>query len=571
MTPTNDIDIDDLVNDAVSDSTGQQQQQQPLPGGGALSCSRLSIANLKQILDKRADAQPKKFLYDCIHRSEYGCAELLSEVGRGYLAYDRAGEMWHIFNGLHWEADIGGNIAGLTSHVLSAVYRKTALDKHAERLAYQALLSDPAKPTDAEKQHIANLREDEKAAESQAYRLYEMKLINNVLKFAGASELLGVLSEVWDAQTHLFGVKNGVIDLVTGQPVTPSPDQFIRTVAPTAFDPNATCPIFEKAILEIFAGNKEMVAYVPRLLGYAITGTCQESDFSVWYGKDGRNGKEFILDRTQATIGDKLAGVIESELLLSSKSQRVKNSATEGLMVLRGRRLAWATETNEGRSYDSSAMKDLSGGHLMTGRHNHGRQEQWRRTHTVILLTNHKPHVAGGGGGAEWDRIKLLEFTESFVNDPDPKNPHQHKKDATLGDRIDKSELPGILNWLIRGALEWRKHGLQTPKSVTEATAKYRSEEDTLGGFIQDRCITVETPGEKLRVSAGELYAEYQQWSTKKQYSPMNARAFSNKIEDRGYLKKRYTSGEKFHGIRLPNAVEMIGRSSPVSDEVIDN
>ncbi|MEZ4614080.1 MAG: hypothetical protein R2867_01000 [Caldilineaceae bacterium] len=100
-------------------------------------------------------------------------------------------------------------------------------------------------------------------------------------------------------------------------------------------------------------------------------------------------------------------------------------------MALRGRRIAWASESNEGQQMDLASMKDLSGGHQLTGRHNHGRQVEWGRTHTLVFLTNHLPHV-NSQSLAEWDRIKVLTFPVSFVNDPDPKNLAQRKKDTTL-------------------------------------------------------------------------------------------------------------------------------------------
>ena len=133
-----------------------------------------------------------------------------------------------------------------------------------------------------------------------------------------------------------------MIDLTTGKPVAPSPMQYIRTVAPVDYDPSAKCPTWERVISEIFNHDQEIIGYVKRLLGYAMSGTCYESDFFVWHGKDGRNGKEFLLERVRTVLGVNLAGVVESELLLSSKSQRAKNSSTEALMALRGRRIAWA-------------------------------------------------------------------------------------------------------------------------------------------------------------------------------------------------------------------------------------
>lgn len=506
-------------------------------------------SDLQKSLDEKAHALPKSFLYDCIARSELGCAELLCRVAKGEIVYCRTAEMWYWWNGLHWQEDRGGNIYSLTGDVLSSVYRETAAEKYKELLDFEATIGDvfKVKRTDEQTDKIQRLKDEMKSAQDQAKTLYKLNYIKNVLVFAGASELLGLIGDEWDAQPHLLGVNNAVIDLNNGKPVKPEPLHYIRTIAPVNYEAKATCPTWIKAIEEIFNHDLEKVGYIQRFLGYAMSGTCYESDFPVWHGKDGRNGKEFILERTRSTLGVKLCGAVESELLLKSKSDKAKNGATPALMALQGRRLAWASETNEGRTIDNAAMKDLSGGHILTGRHLHQGQVEWKRTHTLILLTNHRPHVGGGGGGAEWDRIKLVEFTESFVNEPNPDNPHEHKKDPTLGEKIDRDELPGLLNWLIAGCLEWRKHGLQTPDSVKDATRQYRTDEDTLGRFIDDRCITFVG----AKVESGVLFEEYRQWCIQNGDSPMGSKTFGMKIEDRGFSRYRNSTSRGFTGIGL--------------------
>ncbi len=515
---------------------------------GDLVCvEKRKFSALQQSLDQKAEALPKSFLYGCIARNELGCAELLCKVAKGEIVYCRATEIWYWWNGLHWQEDKGGNIYGLAGDVLSNIYRQLAEEKYKEQLEFEATISNPSKPTEAEQDKINELKAERKDAENQMRTLYRLNYIRNVLFFAGASELLGLIGDEWDAQPHLLGVNNAVIDLNNGKPVKPEPLHYIRTIAPVDYDAKATCPTWIKAIEEIFNHDLEKVGYIQRFLGYAMSGTCYESDFPVWHGKDGRNGKEFILERTRSTLGVKLCGAVESELLLKSKSDKAKNGATPALMALQGRRLAWASETNEGRTIDNAAMKDLSGGHILTGRHLHQGQVEWKRTHTLILLTNHRPHVGGGGGGAEWDRIKLVEFTESFVNEPNPDNPHEHKKDPTLGEKIDRDELPGLLNWLIAGCLEWRKHGLQTPESVKNATKQYREDEDTLGQFIADCCVILSS----AKVKSSELFDTYRDWCESGNGSAMGSKTFGAKIEDRGFRRNRENVGVMFSGIGL--------------------
>jgi len=498
-------------------------------------CKR-SIAELHDDLLQRADE-----LYDldrvvsCAERLEIGDGDLLTLVVKGHVLFDHAAGAFYFWNNLHWEVDPGDNIYRIASTVATTLYKRAAKEAFAAEV-------DGAGDGDEQAQGKRRVS----LCRGRIKDMSRRRGAENALKFARATMGIGIAGDEWDKNIRLLGVANGVVDLVTGKAVRPQPDQYIRTVAPVNFDPAATCPTWERALHGIFDGDTEKAAYLQRVLGYAMTGECVESDFLVWHGKEGRNGKEFILDRVRACLGDKLAGSVEAELLLKSKAHRGANGATEGLMALYGRRLAWASETNEGQQMDLAKMKDLSGGHVMTGRHNYGKQIEWNRTHTIVLLTNNLPHVQSQSL-AEWDRIKVLSFPLSFVDRPDPTKPYQRKKDVTLGRVIDERELSGVLNWLIAGGLDWRAEGMRPPASVTRDTAAYQKTEDTLGTFIEESCVI----GEAIRSKPGELYNAYKFWFDGPR--PMGKQSFITKIEERGFQRILYSGTLYFRGIGIRN------------------
>ncbi len=325
---------------------------------------------------------------------------------------------------------------------------------------------------------------------------------------------------------NLLGMQNAIIDLDMGKPVMPRPEQFIRTVAPIYYDPDATCPLWEKTVDEILDGDQEKISYLRRQLGYAMSGIATESDFYVWYGKEGRNGKELILNVIGEVLGPVFTGVFDIELLLVG-AQTSKNAPTEQKMALRSRRIAWASETAPGRIIDVAAMKDYSGGVKMYGRHNHGGQQEWYRVHTLFFLTNHLPHI-NSSSDSEWDRIKLLEFPFTFTNDPDPDKPWQKKKDTTLFGSMTARELPGIFNWLLQGYHEYRENGLATPFSVSQATKGYKDQEDSLGFFMTECCVRGTST---MIVRRSELYEVYLEHMGRER--PMSRRKFYVEIARR--------------------------------------
>jgi putative DNA primase/helicase len=522
------------------------------------SISRRSIEQLSadmMSIAKRLDDPKTIILY--ANDVEVGDSQLIASVLRGHVVFDHAAGEWHFWNNLHWQADPGANIAHVASDVAAYLYRQAYIHFSTEAAKLKGAAG--ANPTAAQEKGIIEADAQRDTCFKRMVAVRRASTIKHVLDLASATMLLGITGKEWDTQAHLLGVDNGVVDLLTGQPVQPSPEQYIRTVAPVPFVAGATCPLFEKALLEIFDGDKAKAAFVQRSLGYAMTGECTESYFNIWYGKHGRNAKEFILELSKDALGDKLAGIIEAELLLKAKHNHAANGATEALMVLRGRRVAWASETEEGRTLSTANMKQLSGGHSITGRHNFQGQVQWRRTHTLFFLTNFLPHVPSQEL-AEWDRIRVLTFPLSFVDDPDPNEPYQRKKDKTLGERIRATELSGILNWLIAGALEWRKSGLGIPSSVTADTKAYKADEDTLGRFFKECCEIEENPKaiakatSKLAVRTTALYSEYKLWfENGNNGRPLGRNTFLDKVKGRGFpVEDRRSAGtqsEHFIGI----------------------
>lgn len=58
-----------------------------------------------------------------------------------------------------------------------------------------------------------------------------------------------------------------------------------------------------------------------------------------------------------------------------------------------------------------------------------------------------------------------------------------------MGELMDifGKEMSGILNWAVLGCLIWQSEGLKMPEAINKATAEYRTEQDTILQFINDK------------------------------------------------------------------------------------
>jgi putative DNA primase/helicase len=141
------------------------------------------------------------------------------------------------------------------------------------------------------------------------------------------------------------------------------------------------------------------------------------------------------------------------------------------------------------------------------------REDFWEfdPTHKIILCTNHQPRVQRGGQGM-WRRLRLVPFTVSFwdADDPDAVKkglPERLKQDKQLNEKL-RAELPGILNWLVQGCLEWQHGGLQTPAAVLAATEDYKNSENAIARFVAERCGV----GAEFKVKASAFRAALSKW-----------------------------------------------------------
>ena len=298
---------------------------------------------------------------------------------------------------------------------------------------------------------------------------------------------ISVRGDQFDCKPWLLACDNCVIDLRTGEG-RPGRREDLLTKASGIKWKDVLHPagLWEQSLLEIFGGDDELVGYLQRLLGYGITGQTTEHCLPIFYGR-GRNGKTTIIETLCHVLGP-LARPIQSEILMDQGRYRRSSAApSPDIMGLRGLRLAFASELDEGRRISPSRVKWLTGGDTLVGRNPHDRFEvEFVPTHLLILSTNEKPS-APADDFAFWERVHLIPFPVSFVTHK-PQIKNERPADKTLLERL-KEEGSGVLAWLVRGALAWQEQGLSPPLCVVHATQEYRRDEDLLADFIEACCF----------------------------------------------------------------------------------
>jgi len=486
-----------------------------------MSAVKKKVVNIGEAVRKRVEEEKRgggggggtvdsKFVRECLKAESLGDGLLFAELNKQHYLYHKALKLWLAWKGHHWSIDTMDRAIGEGVERVAARYLQES-----DVLVLESREAEDKGKTDAAK-YLKGLSE---ACKRRASNLRKKTGRAACIEFAHTSTSpLAITGEELDINPWLLPCANGVIDLRTGEIRDGRPEDYMMRASPVSWAGiDAPCPTWEEALLAIMDGRQDMVDYLRRLFGYAATGLSTEHLFAVLYGLFGRNGKSTIVETISAVLGN-LAEAIPPEMLLAQRGSSNPGGPSPHIMHLRGLRIAFASETEDGERFSCSKVKWFTGGDSLVGRDLNAKHlTPFQPTHTLFLLTNHFPH-APADDAAFWERLQLIDFPLSFVARK-PVLAHERPRDAQLRLKL-QAEYPGILAWIVRGCLEWQRDGLNPPAAVLEATKDKRRAEDILADFFEARCevwnaeVEAQTGARRDDYYAGatELYEEFADW-----------------------------------------------------------
>ena len=437
------------------------------------------------------------------HLTDLGNAKRLVARHGNRLHYCHSRKKWLLYDGTRWKWDDSGEVLRLAKDTVASIYQEAA----------------QAADTDTRKQLAAHAARSESEARLQA-----------MVSLAQSEEGIPVTPAQLDVDTFKMNVRNGTLDLLTGLLLPHDPADLITKMAPVTVDPDATAQGWYAFLYRIMGGNENLIRFLRRFFGYAMTGSTAEQCLCLGHGT-GANGKTTLIETAASILGDYAATADFSTFAL-----RGPDTIRNDLARLQGARLVTAIEAADGVRFDEVTIKRLTGGDTIAARFLYGEYFEFKPQFKLFLAANHKPRIKGTDH-AIWRRIRLIPFN---VTIPD------EEQDKRLPEKL-LTEAPGILNWMIEGCLTWRREGLGIPEEVRTATALYRDEEDPLSDFLADCCIT----GKTLTATAYDLYAAYLRWAQENGERPLSQKSFGGRLTERGFDHYRTGAKRKWFGLGL--------------------
>ena len=408
----------------------------------------------------------------------------------------------------------------------------------------------------AQGQRYAELAEaalDEAAAKALnglATKAQSSRSVDGILKELAALKGVPVSAEELDAQEHLLAVRNGTVDLRTGELRPSDPADLLTAALGVDYRPTALAPRWRAFLEEAACGQEGWAEYLQRATGYGITGSIAEACFLVHLGTGG-NGKSVFM------------GVLEEVLQSITRvtgfgtfEERQGGGATPELAALRGARLVMASEGAANKHLDEAMVKRVTGGERMEVRQLYKEPSTYRPAFLIMLATNHRPGIKGGDEGI-WRRVRLVEWNLRLPVE---------EQDRTLTATLVREEAEGILAWAVEGAAAWYREGLGTPPCVEQATEDFRASSDELAGFLPG---VYHLTGGKERLMAVDVFRRYQDWVDEEGGRPWGKRALYNALEERGVKRTTDPRGMAvLVGVaETPEGLEKVAEAAHVGHE----
>jgi putative DNA primase/helicase len=410
---------------------------------------------------------------------------------------------WRVWDGQRWRADADGEVVRRMAETVRAMPKESALEQGDEASAAFArhLLRSEGQPR-----------------------------IAAAVKLASVDAAVVSRVDAFDSDPWLLNVVNGTLSLRSGELHDHRREDLLTKLAPVAYDPHAEAPTWAAFLDRVFAGERPLLEFVQRAVGYSLTGLTTEQVLFLLFGP-GANGKSTFEEICRRLLGD-YAQQAPAEMFLEQRHSA--GGAREDLARLPGARFVAAVETDEGRRLAESLVKQLTGGDTIATRKLYREIFEFKPTFKVWLATNHLPEIRGTDD-AIWRRLRTIPFKVTIP---------EAERDGELVEKL-ACELPGILRWAVDGCRAWQTCGLKPPEAVADATASYRYEMDVLGAFLDERCST----GPELWVTSSELYTIYGYWADEAGETQLSKRTFGLRLRERGFEPGRRNGVRCWEGV----------------------
>lgn len=339
-------------------------------------------------------------------------------------------------------------------------------------------------------------------------RFQTAKLVDSVCKLL-RSDL--IYKGDFNINKKVLNFPNGELEVDSGELKNHTRGNYNTIQMNYSYDPAAECPTWLQFIEDITGGERDRMDLLQEMFGYCLTHDTRYQKCFYLIGQ-GANGKSVLLSVLEAMIGEENTSHVEIAFL-NSDFQRIK---------LANSMVNICNDIKTDVAGTGSFFKAIVAGDTISGCFKGKDFFDFKPRCKMVFAANSMLSTRDIDGGF-LRRICFVNFPIQFVLNPQKSN--ERKRDTGMQEKLLK-ELPGILNWALRGLRELRENnGFTNTTDQDTLLQELEMINDPIAAFVDD-VIAPDPEKYKVLHNRETIYDEYTRWCNKSNSVPMSSRWF---------------------------------------------
>jgi putative DNA primase/helicase len=302
--------------------------------------------------------------------------------------------------------------------------------------------------------------------------------------------------------------ENGLLDMRTGKRHPHTPAFFTRSAIPIVHDANAPKPVLWLQCLEQwFKGRQPLADLLQECIGYSLSSDTSQQVVIMMWGVP-RGGKGTVLRIINNLVGPE--NVHAPSIMELSGRFGLQGCIDKPLITITDMDVDSKTEVGAA----AVSINKISGEDRVSVERKN--KDPWSGTlpGRIWVVSNHLPDF-GTHTMAIIARLLILPFEVSFLG----------HEDRQLTAKL-RAELPGILNWALKGLARLRDRNRfpDCPESE-EAKIRMLHVSEPIRGFVEEKCELGD-----FHIDKAVMYPRYRNYCRSVGVHPMPANKFSERL-----------------------------------------
>ncbi|WP_421827897.1 DNA primase family protein [Larkinella sp.] len=328
-----------------------------------------------------------------------------------------------------------------------------------------------------------------------------------------------------DRSAVKINLLNGTFEIGIDRQQLQAPNSldFLKYQLPFPYDPDAKAPIFHR-YLNTALPDSDCRKVLAEFLGYVFISTSKlKLEKALLLYGSGANGKSVIFEITSAMYGrDNISHYGLQSLTTEPAYCRAH---------LANKLLNHASEISG--KMEANMFKQLVSGEPVEARLPYGQPFVMTDYAKLIFNCNELPSDVEHTP-AYFRRFIILPFNVTIA---------EKDQDKQLADKIIRTELSGVFNWVLEGLRRLLSQGRFTDcEAVRQQIELYKQQSDSVRLFLDEEGFKA-TPDQHPK-PLKDLYSSYRSYCSFDGYRPVNNKNFKNRLNSYGIITEKKTIGQ---------------------------